>query len=680
MARELPEPTQMPSTPFLAGDRSFRRLAICVLALPLLAACGGGGSSSGIGAPGTVFVLPQEDFDCAGEVGGPFVPSSRTYTIHNDSDADVSWTVTSNQNWVDITDVAGNSDGVVPAGGSVLVTVAVDAAQAALLGPGSYTGRLRFLETGGAPWSEFLARIVVTDTTSDGWTELAPSVDSRLVYVSSTGGNDANDGLSELTPKASISAGLALMRHGFPDWLMLKKGDVFGSSDVPSTGYKWITSGRSETEPTVWTSYGPANGARPRIETAGKPAIRTSGGGGSPAVLEHIAFVGLDLDALPRDAVTQNPNGIRLLLEMHDVLIEDCRIAHFGNGLTAQLTGGMLTQVRIRRNVVTDSYTGDGSHGQSIYCDEVTGLLIEENVIDHGGWSELDPNANGPTIFKHNVYIQGDARDVVFRGNIVTNASSHGVQLRSGGVANDNVFIKNPVALLLAGNGEARGNLVLDGRDITPSLPRRQGIHVQNVDTGAIITHNIVANSSPGSGSKAIVIQVLNDAGSLYGVRNLLLDHNVVHGWGGETLDIQSFAGTFFENFVVQANDFQNSVDAQELVQHQSAGTISATTGAGNRYFSATAAPGAWVNVANTATALVDYLASIGDTTSSATAGVYPDPNATIADYHASIGGAASYDAFIAEALLQSRANWRSGYTAAAILQYFRDGFGVPAY
>jgi hypothetical protein len=40
-----------------------------------------------------------------------------------------------------------------------------------------------------------------------------------------------------------------------------------------------------------------------------------------------------------------------------------------------------------------------------------------------------------------------------------------------------------------------------------------------------------------------------------------------------------------------------------------------------------------------------------------------------------SIGGTATYDAFIDEALLQSRLDWRSEYTAEAVNAYIREGF-----
>ena len=61
---------------------------------------------------------------------------------------------------------------------------------------------------------------------SQGWTVVTPSADSRIIHVSSAG-NDANDGLSPATPLATIAHARTLIRAGFPDWVVLRRGDSF---------------------------------------------------------------------------------------------------------------------------------------------------------------------------------------------------------------------------------------------------------------------------------------------------------------------------------------------------------------------------------------------------------------------------------------------------------------------
>jgi cysteine-rich repeat protein len=85
----------------------------------------------------------------------------------------------------------------------------------------------------------------------NNWTVFHPSADSRIVYVSQSTGNDANDGLSASTPKKTVAAGAALIRNQYdypynatryPDWLLLKRGDSWNESLGG-----WSASGRSNT-------------------------------------------------------------------------------------------------------------------------------------------------------------------------------------------------------------------------------------------------------------------------------------------------------------------------------------------------------------------------------------------------------------------------------------------------
>src|SRR5262245_21659489 len=62
---------------------------------------------------------------------------------------------------------------------------------------------------------------------ANGWTVFSPSSDSRTVYVSSSIGSDSNDGLSQSAPVKSLFKAVSLVRSGYPDWLLLKKGDTW---------------------------------------------------------------------------------------------------------------------------------------------------------------------------------------------------------------------------------------------------------------------------------------------------------------------------------------------------------------------------------------------------------------------------------------------------------------------
>lgn len=57
--------------------------------------------------------------------------------------------------------------------------------------------------------------------------QYTPSADTRIVFVSSSEGDDSFDGLSPSRPKKSLRAALEVARIGKPDWIVLKRGDVF---------------------------------------------------------------------------------------------------------------------------------------------------------------------------------------------------------------------------------------------------------------------------------------------------------------------------------------------------------------------------------------------------------------------------------------------------------------------
>jgi hypothetical protein len=106
---------------------------------------------------------------------------------------------------------------------------------------------------------------------ANGWTVFTPSADTHIIYVSSSQGNDNYSGLSVSAPVKTISHGLSLLRDGYPDWLLLKKGDSWTESNQIKT------SGLSAIAPMVISSYDPAHpgvvnpgtgGARPLIKVS----------------------------------------------------------------------------------------------------------------------------------------------------------------------------------------------------------------------------------------------------------------------------------------------------------------------------------------------------------------------------------------------------------------------------
>lgn len=79
-----------------------------------------------------------------------------------------------------------------------------------------------------------------------GFTSLKPSANSRVVYVSSSQGNDSNTGLSTSKPVKTLSKARSLVRDGNPDWILLRRGDTWTDERIGT-----FINGKSPTEPAV---------------------------------------------------------------------------------------------------------------------------------------------------------------------------------------------------------------------------------------------------------------------------------------------------------------------------------------------------------------------------------------------------------------------------------------------
>ncbi|HZN68684.1 MAG TPA: hypothetical protein VFB66_25615, partial [Tepidisphaeraceae bacterium] len=70
-------------------------------------------------------------------------------------------------------------------------------------------------------------RLMAVGFDANGFTAITPSANTRVVYVSSSLGDDAFDGMSPERPVRSIARGASLVRSGSPDWMLLNRGDVW---------------------------------------------------------------------------------------------------------------------------------------------------------------------------------------------------------------------------------------------------------------------------------------------------------------------------------------------------------------------------------------------------------------------------------------------------------------------
>lgn len=498
-----------------------------------------------------------------------------------------------------------------------------------------------------------------SDNGQDGWTELSPKPNSRVIYVSSSDGSDDNDGLSPASPLRTLDQGMSKLRDGHPDWLLFKRGDTFTGSFG-----RFDFNGESADAPIVVGAYG--EGPRPKIITGNSAAFSMAG----PDTREHIAIMSLHLEP----GSGHPSGGIRIVTgSVGDILIEDCYLREYAVNILVQGTDSdQIDDVRIRRNVILDA--NGTTHSQAIYASNVDGLLIEGNIIDRNGWDHRQGRSDA-TIFAHNCYIQRTVEDLEFRDNIVMRASSHGLQARRGGIIENNVFYQNPMAIMFGNegansnevpvSGRIRHNVILEGVNLNNDLVRGNGVIIQHTDS-VEVTDNILSRNINGpDGAYGISIDGPNTAP----VRNALIANNVIHDWDMpfRVHDYNAVSVTFRDNVLC------NSDDDKPLVRHRRSQTVGNVSYMGNEYLRG--GDRDWFSLGSSDIDIDQWRVDHAQY-AQAMNGSFVDGQRTMDTYARSIGLSGA-EALIMEMRDMRKGDWDDRLTPDAIGAYFREGFAL---
>lgn len=525
-------------------------------------------------------------------------------------------------------------------------------------------------------------------TMENGYTVVTPASDTRIVYVSSSGGSDTNSGLSASSPVQSIGRAKSLLRDGAGDQMLLKKGDIWNEG----LGY-WKISGKSPTQPLLIGAYG--EGARPELRNASGYAM----GAGSPSARLHDVVVqGIRLYAAQRDPnnpaynATVKSDGIYLAGNIENLTFEDMSVEYYNNNLVASTYYSHFKNLQIRKSNLSFAYSDWKSHSQGAYIEGIDGILLEGNTFDHNGWNDTVPSGK-PTIFNHNVYVQGISKNLVARGNIFSNASSHGLQARPGGIIEDNLFLDNPIGLsfgLVNGSGplvpggvtgKIASNVFVGGRGIGGE-PRGIGLELANIKAGAGVTveKNIFTKSYEGGVFAAINLSVSNNQNNgemAGGLNDLTLKDNIVYKWQrgvwiNPALKNGGSGPYSVNNLSFLNNDYQE-IKLTNILYHGIPVQAGNETLSGNRYHQQNSG-GAPVFMNGKGFDLQTWFSSY-ESSGQAVKANYVDPERDVNSYSFALGGAGTNGDFLAKARANSKDNFKAGFTAALANAYIRAGF-----
>ncbi|MEM8756809.1 MAG: right-handed parallel beta-helix repeat-containing protein [Planctomycetota bacterium] len=496
------------------------------------------------------------------------------------------------------------------------------------------------------------------ETDEDGWTLLEPSVDTRKIYVAANG-NDNNTGRSPGQAVRTIGRGVSLLRDGRPDWLLIRRGDTFREAIGG-----WRLSGRSESEPMVVTTFG--EGRRPRLITDGDGVNMVN----NRVAREHLRFVGLHFE--PSQLGTE-VGFVATTNRAEDILIEDCYFRGYKVNISFDVAAseGFSRNIRIRRNVLLDAM-GD-SHSQGIFADEVDGLLIEGNVIDRNGWDHRIGRSDA-TIFAHNIYIQRSSKNVVVRDNVVMRASSHGVQMRPGGIVEANAFFRNPMSVLFANarqpsprpTDRVADNLIVGGVDLDNTQRRSWGIHLQDV-LQVSVSGNLIANSRTPDADGGWGISISGRPDDF--VDRTLIEDNIIDDYGMAI----SINPNLARQVLVRGNRFYRSRGDSKLVSSRATGGFGSVSFRDNEYLHLNDAEPFFDGSRDLR--LTDWRSRF-EPSATLIPGGFVDQNRTLDTYAQSIG-LGSANGFFNAIRQQRRGSWDPRLSAEALRDYFLEGYAT---
>ncbi len=522
---------------------------------------------------------------------------------------------------------------------------------------------------------------------ANGYTVVTPSADSKVIYLSSSTGNDANSGLSPSAPIATIAHAENLLVSGMPDEILMKRGDVFH-------GYfqNWYYSGRSASEPMLIGAYG--TGARPEVDCGTNTAAFLTIPGSEQAV-NYVDVIGVGFDPLYRDptSASYNPSmvggtdGFRFYTPGGNVLIEDCSFSYFK--INIDLEGGG-TNFTVRRDVVTDAYNLN-AHAQGMYCDNVSDVTVTQCVFDHNGW--LANLAGSQQGFNHDMYFSAATSDMTVQDNVIAEASFSGVMARSGGDIDNNLFVNDPVAVVF---GDANGadstpggvvgsllNNVVVGNATFDGGNNDQGFEIGNTRPGAglMVSGNDFTDTEYTSAAITLTMATATLTPAVaVGENDVTIQDNVFNGYTYTVMVDGRFVpgGTGLYGLTdvkILNNDLVNATHA--IVRFDGLFDPTQETVQGNRYYSPGLAQLQWARLDTDPIGIAAWLAAYDTTGSILSALPYADPTRGVPSYDATQGGPGTLADFVAQAELISPLNYRPQYMADAVVSYVHAGYAT---
>lgn len=513
---------------------------------------------------------------------------------------------------------------------------------------------------------------------AEGWTDIAalinsaPYADSRVVYVSSSLGNDGTGQIytpasgalggqpleptGSIAPYATLAAAWAQIRDGQADVMLLRRGDTWAGA---SGDLQTNKSGASSTAPLIVAAYGPVATARPVVRRVYPETFADPG----PT---NLLFAHYTIDFLTSGLVgdqTLRARGVGGSMRFEGVFFS-------GNAAT-QATVFLLVPESDSFEMFRCGWKGVSPY--ALYDVIPDGAFtFEENI----GYKQ--PDYVSTIGFDHNNYFNYQVGDIVSRKNVTAFSFGDGFRQRGLGtveaclslspdLTDFDIGIQQPNPGDTFANGQVRGTYLTYRYNV--GLNPGTAVALYNIKN-AVLEHNIFRNQYLYHQNSANVWPVTD----VVVQDNIFYNCSVLPG-GGHT-------GTIEGPYLFRRNDFQNPAGGALMNMTSNDFTYEAN----NRFYSSSAQSG-WFG--GYTSAYADYVPSRGSNTQV----TYTDPNRDIVSYMQTLGVSPANEEqaiewfingvpgepSLAGAMNNRLGAWDDRFTAVAVINYVRAGFDLAA-
>lgn len=373
-----------------------------------------------------------------------------------------------------------------------------------------------------------------TATDANGWITFGLNGSNKRIWLDSVNGNDANNGLTAATAKATWAAATALWLGGgwvSGDQLMVAGGQSQTYTDTGAT--TWAAKGGiSATYPTVVQSYDstdPSNAAKYGALTGAKmPSLSISSSGQTLVDLNanissNFAVKGIEFNGT--GGLGTNATGF---INFHSNLAyQNCRFKEAGAGFDSS-TGSRISNTHFSKCsfwlMYCSSTAGGGAIGncQAIYLGNIDSAYVQDNVFAHCGWARTAArgdaaSSGGPTQFSHAHYYHASGINGRFDRNVYVDTAHDGLNIRGSAAATCIVTLDEPLPGKIGGfsssDSEAPSGVTITvddwlimGGAADSNIPGAgNGPDTENTVLGSYIKNVVMIDNPARSGANSIV-------------------------------------------------------------------------------------------------------------------------------------------------------------------------------